>query len=44
MDRFASEWQAAWNSHDLSRILAHYADGVVFRSATAAWQLQGDLR
>ena len=24
--RFASEWIAAWNSHDLDRILAHYED------------------
>ncbi|SMF94840.1 SnoaL-like domain-containing protein [Methylomagnum ishizawai] len=23
---FAAEWLAAWNSHDLPRILAHYAD------------------
>jgi hypothetical protein len=23
---FASEWIAAWNSHDLPRILSHYAD------------------
>ena len=24
--RFAAEWIAAWNPHDLRRILAHYAD------------------
>ena len=24
--RFATEWIAAWNSHDLDRILAHYED------------------
>lgn len=23
---FAAEWIAAWNSHDLNRIMAHYAD------------------
>ena len=23
---FAAEWIAAWNAHDLDRILAHYAD------------------
>lgn len=23
---FAAEWLAAWNSHDLPRVLAHYAD------------------
>ena len=25
-ERFAKEWIAAWNSHDLDRILAHYED------------------
>lgn len=25
---FAHEWIAAWNAHDLERILAHYADDV----------------
>jgi len=25
-DHFAKEWIDAWNSHDLSRILAHYCD------------------
>jgi hypothetical protein len=25
---FAIEWIAAWNSHDLERILGHYADDV----------------
>ncbi len=25
---FALEWIAAWNSHDLDRILSHYADDV----------------
>jgi ketosteroid isomerase-like protein len=24
--QFAEEWIAAWNSHDLDRILSHYAD------------------
>ena len=26
------EWLAAWNAHDLERILAHYSDGVEFHS------------
>ncbi len=30
--RFADEWIAAWNSHDLDRILAHYADDFEFTS------------
>jgi hypothetical protein len=25
-DHFAQEWIAAWNSHDLDRILSHYTD------------------
>ena len=25
-EKFAREWIAAWNSHDLERILAHYTD------------------
>lgn len=29
---FAQEWIAAWNSHDLDRILCHYAEGVEFVS------------
>ncbi|WP_405411782.1 nuclear transport factor 2 family protein [Streptomyces decoyicus] len=31
-ERFAGEWVAAWNSHDLERVLAHYTDDVVFAS------------
>jgi ketosteroid isomerase-like protein len=26
VERFAAEWIAAWNSHDLNRILEHYED------------------
>lgn len=29
---FAAEWIAAWNSHNLDRIVLHYADDIVFRS------------
>jgi hypothetical protein len=25
-ERFAAEWIAAWNSHDLDRVLSHYVD------------------
>ncbi|MGD0804605.1 MAG: nuclear transport factor 2 family protein [Candidatus Bathyarchaeia archaeon] len=25
-EHFATEWIAAWNAHDLSRILTHYSD------------------
>ena len=31
-ERFAAAWIAAWNSHDLARILAHYTEDVVFHS------------
>lgn len=29
---FAEEWQAAWNAHDVDRLLRHYTDDVVFQS------------
>jgi hypothetical protein len=38
---FAAEWIAAWNSHDLDRILAHWVDDCVFTSPIAA-RLVGD--
>jgi ketosteroid isomerase-like protein len=34
-DAFATEWRDAWNSHDLDRILEHYADRVIFTSPLA---------
>jgi ketosteroid isomerase-like protein len=34
-DDFAREWEAAWNAHDLDRIMAHYTDDIVFRSRKA---------
>lgn len=38
---FAAEWIAAWNSHDLPRILSHYAEDVVFTSP-ASTRITGD--
>lgn len=35
-ERFAREWIDAWNSHDLARILAHYADDFVMSSPRIA--------
>ena len=35
-ERFATDWIAAWNSHDLERILSHYAEDVVFHSPRIA--------
>jgi ketosteroid isomerase-like protein len=33
---FAQEWVDAWNSHDLARILAHYADDFQMTSPVIA--------
>ena len=44
-DAFAVEWEAAWNSHNLDRILAHYSEDVTFRSAKAMRLVgHGELR
>ena len=34
--QFAQEWAQEWNSHDLEKIMSHYADEVVLTSPTAA--------
>lgn len=31
-DAIAADWIAAWNAHDLERILSHYADRLEFTS------------
>jgi ketosteroid isomerase-like protein len=31
-EKFAQEWVEAWNAHDLERLLAHFADDVVWSS------------
>ncbi|MBN8829389.1 MAG: nuclear transport factor 2 family protein [Sphingomonadales bacterium] len=33
---FAARWCEAWNARDLDRVLAHFADEVVFTSPVAA--------
>jgi hypothetical protein len=33
---FADRWVAAWNSHDVEVVLAHFTDDVVFSSPVAA--------
>lgn len=38
--RFAEDWVAAWNSHDLERVLSHYADDFEMASPYIA-QLAG---
>jgi hypothetical protein len=43
---FANEWIAAWNSHDLTRVLAHYSDDFTMTSpvfATVAKEPSGVL-
>jgi ketosteroid isomerase-like protein len=34
--RFAAEWIAAWNAHDLERILAHYSEDFEMASPVIA--------
>jgi RimJ/RimL family protein N-acetyltransferase/ketosteroid isomerase-like protein len=34
-DEFATTWAAAWNSHDVEAVLAHFADDIVFTSPVA---------
>jgi ketosteroid isomerase-like protein len=46
-EHFAVEWVAAWNAHDLDRILAHYADDFTMTSpyiAPLAGEPSGTLR
>jgi len=38
---FAHDWIAAWNTHDLARILAHYDDEVQLTSPVARRFLDG---
>jgi hypothetical protein len=33
---FASDWVAAWNAHDLDRVMTHYDDDVEYFSAFVA--------
>jgi len=40
-ERFAREWVAAWNAHDLERILSHYEDEFEMSSPVIA-QLAGE--
>jgi SnoaL-like domain len=42
-EAFAAEWIAAWNSHDLERILSHYSTDIVLLSPIAQ-QRMGDGR
>lgn len=42
-ERFAEAWIDAWNSHDLDRILAHYAEDFEFSSPKII-ELMGEPR
>src|SRR4051794_8299699 len=45
--KFAEEWEAAWNAHDVDRLLTHYTDDVVFQSPYIVHRLQeptGEVR
>lgn len=35
-ERFADQWVAAWNAHDLDAVLSHFTDDAVFTSPVAA--------
>lgn len=39
---FAAEWIAAWNAHDLDRILSHYTDDFTITTPMAARLLPGN--
>ena len=41
-DAFVADWMAAWNSHDVERILEHYADDVEYFSPFIAAMAQPD--
>jgi len=49
--QFADNWIAAWNSHDLARILEHYADdlemyapGIITVAGEPGGRLQGKAK
>src|SRR3954453_14571593 len=41
VDALAHEWIAAWNAHDLERVLSHYAPDVELSSPLAAERVPG---
>jgi len=38
---FATDWIEAWNAHDITRVLVHYTDDIVFYSPIAAQVVPG---
>ena len=43
-DEYAREWIAAWNSHDVDRVAAHYGDTVEYESPFVAQLSPGRTR
>ena len=43
-DEYAREWIAAWNSHDVERVAAHYGDTVEYESPFVARLSPGRTR
>jgi len=41
VDALAREWIAAWNAHDLERVLSHYAPDIELTSPVAAERVPG---
>ena len=41
VDGFAREWIAAWNAHDLERVLSHYSPDIQLSSPVAAERVPG---
>jgi ketosteroid isomerase-like protein len=35
-EKFANDWIASWNDHDLNRVMAHYNDDVEYSSMFVA--------
>jgi len=35
-DSFVKRWAEAWNAHDISAVLAHFAEDIIFTSPIAA--------
>jgi ketosteroid isomerase-like protein len=40
VEAFVDEWVEGWNSHDLTRVLGHFADNVTFTSPVASLLLE----
>lgn len=41
VDAFVAEWEEAWRTRDIDRLLTHFADDAVFSSPVAALIVEG---